>query len=407
MNDLFIRLNNVGKDYPLISSAGSRLKTIWSLLSGRGDIPHYKALQGISLDVRRGESLGLIGENGAGKSTLLKIIAGVVKPSQGTASIRGRIGALLELGSGFHPEYTGRDNIFLAAALMGLSRAQIMEKLDSIIEFADIGEYIDQPIKHYSSGMVVRLGFSVATAMQPEILITDEVLAVGDESFQKKCVHWMEEFLNGGGTLLLCSHSMYHIRTLCQKAAWIHQGQLKLYGDGHDVVREYLTYHEEKKNPGVAVQSEVNPHSATIYHVQEIWLEDDGGHEVASLESGETLSVYGTAYSPDGRPPVLLIGIVRADGTGIFGTHSHTAEFIPNRIDAGVFAFCLSFPKLSLLPGKYTIRAHALDPEGMRLFDTMEKHIRITGKTLDFGVVRLPYEWLEGRADIATKANVS
>lgn len=407
MNDLFIQLKDVGKDYPLISSSGSRLQTVWSLLSGLGEMPHYKALQGISFEVRRGESLGLIGENGAGKSTLLKIIAGVVKQSHGTASIHGRIGALLELGSGFHPEYTGRDNIFLAAALMGLSRTQITSKLESIIEFADIGEYIDQPIKHYSSGMVVRLGFAVATAMQPDILITDEVLAVGDESFQKKCVCWMEEYLNGGGTLLLCSHSMYHIRTLCQKAVWIHHGHMKQYGDSHDVVREYLTYHEEKNNPGSVSLPEANPHSATIYHVQKISLEDDDDNEVASLESGETLSVCGTAYSPDGRPPVLLIGIVRADGTGIFGTHSHTAGFMPNRIAEREFAFCLSFPQLSLLPGKYTIRAHALDPEGMRLFDTVEKHLRITGKTIDVGVVRLPHAWMEGHTDCAPKVNAS
>ena len=141
--------------------------------------------------------------------------------------------------------------------------------------------------------------------------------------------------------------------------------------------------------------------------MQGIWLEDDNGNEVASLESGKTLSVCGTVYSPDGRTPVLLVGIVRADGTGIFGTHSHTAGFTPNRIAEREFAFCLNFPQLSLLPGKYTIRAHALDPEGMRLFDTVEKHIRITGKTLDFGVVRLPHEWLEGRADCAAKANAS
>jgi len=200
---------------------------------------------------------------------------------------------------------------------------------------------------------------------------------------------------------------MYHIRTLCQKAAWIHHGQLRQYGDSHDVVREYLTYHEEKNNPGAAALPEANPHSATIYHVQGIWLEDDNGNEVASLESGKTLSVCGTVYSPDGRTPVLLVGIVRADGTGIFGTHSHTAGFTPNRIAEREFAFCLNFPQLSLLPGKYTIRAHALDPEGMRLFDTVEKHIRITGKTLDFGVVRLPHEWTEGRAGYIAEAGAS
>jgi len=403
MNELLIKLDNIGKAYPLVSAAGDRLKTVWALLSRQGEIPNYRALQGINIEVRRGESIGLIGENGAGKSTLLKIIAGVVKPSEGKILVHGRIGALLELGSGFHPEYTGRENIYLAAALMGISKSSITEKLESIIEFADIGSHIDQPIKHYSSGMVVRLGFAVATAMRPDILITDEVLAVGDESFQKKCIRWMEEYLNGGGTLLLCSHSMYHIQTLCQKAAWIHHGHLRQYGESHDVAREYLTYHEEKSNPGAAAAAapEANPHSAAIYHVQGIRLEDDGGNEIANIEGGETLSVCGTAYSPDGRPPVLLIGIVRADGTGVFGTHSHTAGFRPNRIAEREFAFCLRFPKLDLLPGKYTIRAHALDPEGMRLFDTVEKHIRITGNTLDFGMVRIQHEWLEGGADCA------
>ena len=181
MTETIIQLNKVGKDYPLTSTTKNRLQTVWRLLAGKGNVLHYRALQEVSFEIRRGESLGLIGENGAGKSTLLKIIAGVVKQSAGTVYVHGRIGALLELGSGFHPEYTGRDNIFLAAALMGLSKAQITAKLDSIIEFADIGEHIDQPIKHYSSGMVVRLGFAVATAMQPDILLTDEVLAVGDE----------------------------------------------------------------------------------------------------------------------------------------------------------------------------------------------------------------------------------
>src|SRR3990167_5027764 len=198
MTETIIQLNKVGKDYPLTSTTKNRLQTVWRLLAGKGNVLHYRALQEVSFEIRRGESLGLIGENGAGKSTLLKIIAGVVKQSAGTVYVHGRIGALLELGSGFHPEYTGRDNIFLAAALMGLSKAQITAKLDSIIEFADIGEHIDQPIKHYSSGMVVRLGFAVATAMQPDILLTDEVLAVGDESFQKKCIRWIEGYLSRG-----------------------------------------------------------------------------------------------------------------------------------------------------------------------------------------------------------------
>ena len=161
----------------------------------------------------------MIGENGAGKSTLLKIVAGVIPPTRGRVTVNGRVGALLELGSGFHPEYTGLANIDLAAALLGLAPAEIAAKRDEIIAFADIGEHINDPIKHYSSGMVVRLGFAVATTLAPDVLITDEVLAVGDESFQKKCVAWMEHYLGGGGTLLLCSHSMYHVQKLCRERA--------------------------------------------------------------------------------------------------------------------------------------------------------------------------------------------
>src|SRR6478736_6170508 len=192
------------------------------------------------------ESLGIIGENGAGKSTLLKIVAGVITPTRGVVESRGRVGALLELGSGFHPEYSGIANIDLAAALLGLTRAEIAAKRDQIIAFADIGEHIHDPIKHYSSGMVVRLGFAVATALTPDILITDEVLAVGDESFQKKCIAWMESYLGNGGTLLLCSHSMYHIQKLCTHALWLKDGRVERYGAAADVSQAYLAYHEEK-----------------------------------------------------------------------------------------------------------------------------------------------------------------
>ena len=260
--DVLVALQGVGKDYPKVSTGGDRLRTLWGLLARRSDIPHFRALHDVSLEIRRGESFGLVGENGAGKSTLLKIIAGVVKSSAGTVAVSGRIGALLELGSGFHPEYTGRENIYLAAALMGMSRRETVDKVREIIEFADIGTHIDEPIKHYSSGMVVRLGFAVVTALTPDVLITDEVLAVGDESFQKKCIRWLERFLGEGGTLLLCSHSMYHVQTLCSRAMWLHQGAVRLEGDSFDVTREYLTFHEEKQKreaPAERVHDGLNP----------------------------------------------------------------------------------------------------------------------------------------------------
>lgn len=400
MSPPLIRMRGVGKNYPSVSSGTGRLRTVASLLLGSTNIPHYTALQGVSLELARGESLGLIGENGAGKSTLLKIIAGVVKPSGGSLEVNGSIGALLELGSGFHPEYTGQENIFLAAALMGLSRNAIAEKLPSIIEFADIGDHIDQPIKHYSSGMVVRLGFAVATAMRPDILITDEVLAVGDESFQKKCIRWIEDYLAGGGTLLLCSHSMFHIQTLCQKALWIHEGRPRMLGDSFEVTREYLTYHEEKSNRAASAARAVQ--QGGIYQIRKLWLEDEAGSPAALTSMGGSLRICGVAHAPDDRAPVILFGIVRADGTPVYGTHSNETNYRPNRIAPSRFGFCARLSGIQLLPGKYTIRAHAMDPEGLRLFDTVETSVRITGQTRDYGLCRLEHEWLPGREELNT-----
>ena len=404
MSTPLIRMKGVGKNYPTVSSGTSRLRTVASLLLGSANIPHYTALQGVNLELAPGESLGLIGENGAGKSTLLKIIAGVVKPSDGYLEVNGSIGALLELGSGFHPEYTGRENIFLAAALMGLSKSVITEKLVSIIKFADIGDHIDQPIKHYSSGMVVRLGFAVATAMRPDILITDEVLAVGDESFQKKCIRWIEDYLAGGGTLLLCSHSMFHIQTLCQKALWIHEGKPRMHGDSFEVTREYLTYHEEKNSQ--AARGERVTESTGVCQIRKLWLEDDAGEIAVVAAMGDALRISGVAYSPDGRPPVILFGIVRADGTPVYGTHSNETDYRPNQIAPFLYGFCARLSNIQLLPGKYTIRAHALDPEGLRLFDTVETSVRITGQTRDYGLCRLEHKWLPGREEFKATENV-
>jgi len=242
-----LHLSGVGKDYAKLDANAGRLRLVFDLLRGRGAREVFRALDEVSFDLAAGESLGIIGENGAGKSTLLKIVAGVIQPTRGRLAVNGRVGALLELGSGFHPEYTGLANIDLAAALLGLAPSELGAKRDEIIAFADLGEHIHDPIKQYSSGMVVRLGFAVATALSPDILITDEVLAVGDESFQKRCIAWMERYLAQGGTLLLCSHSMYHVQKLCANALWLKDGRAERYGPASDVTQAYLAYHEEKE----------------------------------------------------------------------------------------------------------------------------------------------------------------
>ena len=392
-SDILVSLQGVGKDYPKISTGADRLRTLGALLFRREELPHFRALASIDLEVRRGESLGIVGENGAGKSTLLKIIAGVVRPTRGEVRVRGRVSALLELGSGFHPEYSGIENIYLSSALMGLSRQEARAKVDAIVEFADIGKHIDEPIKHYSSGMVVRLGFAVATALEPELLITDEVLAVGDESFQKKCIAWLESYLASGGTLLLCSHSMYHVQTLCRRAVWIHNGAARLQGDAFDVTREYLTYHEEKR----AAERPAQRAHGSVPRIESAWLEREDGSAVREIRSGESLVLQGVACEPDDRPPVLLFGIVRADGTPVYGSHSNDGDYVPARIAPRRFGFAVRFEPLALLPGKYRLRVHTLDAEGLRLFDTCEAEFVVTGKTRDYGLVGLAHAWLPGR----------
>jgi lipopolysaccharide transport system ATP-binding protein len=383
-----LRLAAAGKDYAKVATSGGRLRLVFDLLRGRGAAHVFRALDDVSLELCRGESLGVIGENGAGKSTLLKIIAGVIEPTRGTIEVNGRVGALLELGSGFHPEYTGLANIDLAAALLGLAPSEIAAKRDEIVAFADLGEHIDDPIKHYSSGMVVRLGFAVATALRPDILITDEVLAVGDESFQKKCVAWIERYLADGGTLLLCSHSMYHIQKLCGRALWLKGGRVEREGSAADVAQAYLAYHEEKSANAKQPAAMAVAKAAGIYAILSLALMPKD-----TVAERTTVTAHGEIYSPDGRAPVVLIGVVRVDGTPIYGVATDMDGQAPTRIAADRYAFSLTLPELQLLPGKYFVRAHALDPEGVRLFDHVERPLVVTGTSRELGMVRLPHRW--------------
>ena len=391
-----IRLKSIGKDYPIIRTGAGRLQTVFELLTGRAVHDYYRAVEDISITIRRGESWGIIGENGAGKSTLLKIIAGVVKASRGTIAVQGRISALLELGTGFHPEYSGRDNIFLASALMGWTRSETNAQLDAILSFADIGTHIDQTVKTYSSGMVVRLGFAVATALAPDLLVTDEVLAVGDESFQKKCLRWMEEFRARGGTLLLCSHSMYHVQSLCQQTMWIHDGKMRMQGESFEVTQAYLAYHEAKNRKDVSTQLTAPALSAPFPMLVALWIEDNTGSGRELFDMSEDIWLCGTYQSPEDQPTVLMAGIIRMDGTPVFGTFSNDADFESNRLASRLFGFRVIFRRNALLPGMYHLRAHTLDDHGLRMFDTREVSITIRGQTRDHGFVRLEHEWTPG-----------
>ena len=392
MSAVLIEARGLGKAYPKVHRNADRLRALGRLLFNIGDRDRVSVLRDVDLDVVRGESLGLIGENGAGKSTLLKLITGVLTPSSGSVRVNGTIGALLELGAGFHPEYSGRENIAMSAALYGLDGALLRERIPEIIAFADIGDYIDEPVKHYSSGMVVRLGFAVIASLKPDLLVTDEVLAVGDESFQKKCVRWIEDYLAGGGTLILVSHSMYHVQKLCRHACWLRNGEIAMQGDVFDVTQAYLAYHERKSAPAPG-QSDA-ARAGLEFSVLGVELNGEGGDQPLVLDHGDRLRVGVRVRSRDGRAPSLAVGIVRADGTPVYGVSSDMDGALPERSGTGEYRGEIEFDGLPLLPGSYTVRVHPMDPEGVRLFDTVERGLVVRGASREFGLVRLAHRWI-------------
>ena len=256
MSDIVIRAESLSKRYRIgereryvalrdvltrAAYAPARLFRPRQAPSSNGDHSHIWALKDVSFEIRQGEVVGIIGRNGAGKSTLLKILARVTKPTHGFAEVRGRMGTLLEVGTGFHPELTGRENVFLSGAILGMSKAEIQRKFDEIVAFAEVEKFIDTPLKHYSTGMQMRLAFAVAAHLEPEILLVDEVLSVGDIQFQKKCLGKMGDVAKTGRTILFVSHQMNQIRRLCQRLFWVEAGQVKGQGTTSNVLGAYET----------------------------------------------------------------------------------------------------------------------------------------------------------------------
>jgi lipopolysaccharide transport system ATP-binding protein len=391
--DALARLENVAKIYPRVHHPGERLRAFGAVLAGREPRDGAEVLSGVSLEVFRGQSVGIIGENGAGKSTLLKVLTGVIQPSRGDVEIRARTAALLELGAGFQPEFSGLDNVRMKASILGLSRSELDDRLEDILEFADIGEYIHEPVKHYSSGMVVRLGFAVVTASRPELLITDEVLAVGDESFQKKCIRWLQGFLERGGTLLMVSHSMYLVQKLCQRALWLQEGRPRQYGDVFAVTQEYLAWHEQRNSSEKTHRRGLDGKRGH-YRIAELELRGQGDDPDEAPVVTDSLTASVRLYSPDQRAPVCLVGIVRADGTPVYGVGSDVDKFSPVCEGEHHYRYSVRFHDLQLLPGHYHLQVHAMDPEGLRVCDTRELAFRVSGKSVEFGFVRLPHEWI-------------
>ena len=255
MSEKAVVIKNLTKEYRLYDNPWDRVKEVFSV-TGKKYSRGFKALDGISMEVNRGETVGIVGANGAGKSTLLKIITGVLPPTSGEVQVNGKIAALLELGAGFNQEYTGLQNIYLNGRIMGFSRKQMEERVDAIVEFADIGEFVDQPVKTYSSGMFARLAFAVAINVEPDILIVDEALSVGDLFFQNKCFQKFEELKSRGATILFVSHDIASVRQMCSRALWIDKGMQKKFDECNLVCDMYMDEKRKSMNAGVVLSAQ-------------------------------------------------------------------------------------------------------------------------------------------------------
>jgi len=368
MSELAVRVEGLGKEYRL-GGPRERYSTLrdevqkWTSLRGllrrakRAEHrPLFWALKDVSFEIERGEVVGIIGRNGAGKSTLLKILSRITEPTEGEADIHGRVASLLEVGTGFHPELTGRENVYLNGAILGMRRAEIARKFDDIVGFAEVEKFVDTPVKHYSSGMYMRLAFAVAAHLEPEILIVDEVLAVGDAEFQKKCLGKMESVAESGRTVLFVSHNLAAMEHLCHRALLLEYGKVSQFGAVQPVTERYITTQQTMSRTSLAERTDREGNSRVrfigiAYHVN--------GRRTECLKSGQqaTFAVsYNSNCSGPGQASVSL---------GIFTLSGQCLAVLGNEM-AGIELACLNksgqfrciIPRLPLTPGTYQINLY-------------------------------------------------
>lgn len=334
-------------------------------------------LRNVSLTIQRGEALGLIGPNGAGKSTLLKLVTGIVEPDEGEVRVNGRLSSLLELGAGFHPDLTGRENIFLNASIYGLRSREIEARLDEIIEFSELGPFIDMPVKHYSSGMYVRLGFAVAIHTDPELLLVDEVLAVGDAAFQAKCLHAIRRFRERGGTLVFISHDLGTVQSICTRALWLEDGRIQAEGHPTEVAMTYTAHvnarEAEKRGRSAEAGQEdgVKPRrwGTGRVRITQVEICDAAGAPSSVFRTGDTLLVR-IHYHADGRvaAPVFGVGVNQQNGVLVSGPNTAFASFdIPYVEGSGVVTYRVD--DLPLMEGLYLVSVAATDAADAETYD--------------------------------------
>jgi ABC-type polysaccharide/polyol phosphate transport system ATPase subunit len=391
-----------------------------SVLSDLRPEETFTALDAVSFEVPQGATFGVIGENGSGKSTLLKLVAGITKPTAGDLAVQGRISALIELGAGFHPEISGRENVSINGIMLGLSRREVERRFDEIVAFAELEEFIDAPVKTYSSGMYMRLGFAVAIHVDPEVLLVDEVLAVGDESFTRKCLDKIGEFRRRGKTILLVTHSLGLVEKMCDEALWLRHGQSAGHGDPKRIVDAYLSYvagGEEAlltrehgqlpegaagEPPPAAAPGDAAPDAAyregrwgsRDVEIERVQLLDGQGRERHVFVPGEPLTVaLEVRASREVDDFVFGVGLFNADGVAVYGTNTHIEEFVPRSLTGGAMVQ-IAFPALSLVEGTYLLDVAVHRRDGTP-FDYHRGlySFRVKARVKDVGVYRPYHAW--------------
>ncbi len=358
----------------------------------------FWALRDVSFGVEPGSALGIVGSNGSGKSTLLKLVTRILTPSHGKVTVRGRVSALLELGAGFHPELTGRDNVFLNASILGLRRRDIAARFDDIVRFAELERFIDIPLKHYSSGMAARLGFAVAINVDPDVLLIDEVLSVGDEAFQERCLEAINRFHRAGKTLLLVSHDLESIREMCSEAIWLDSGRVAARGSPETTVAAYLAEVHGQVDKAASASTETGSRwGSGEVEVLGVDFLDGSGTPVEAAESGAPLDIRVRYHAREriGRP-VFGLAVTTPDGVVVTGPNTRFGDYeIPSVEGAGSVTY--SIATLPLVPGEYLVTAAVYDHSCRHPYDHHDRMYRLLvtpGRDGErYGLVRFPACW--------------
>jgi lipopolysaccharide transport system ATP-binding protein len=404
-----IKASGLSKCYQLYQHPRDRLKQFLWPHRWWGARQFYRelwALRDVDLTISRGEVVGVVGQNGSGKSTLLQLVCGTLTSTQGEVQINGRVAALLELGAGFNPEFTGRENVLMSAAILGLNSTEIAHRIEDIINFSGVRDFIDQPVKTYSSGMFVRLAFSVAINVDPDILVIDEALSVGDGAFARKSFTRIMQMRDAGKTILFCSHSLFQVESLCTRTIWINQGQIVLDGESAQVVTAYQTFLDKNTlnsapatpivpSDAPAPDSVFTPGSARLEKVR--FYVNGAATQQSTIISGESDLMIEVAFSSDPSLPCPNIGITlqAKDGRTITSTATWEDKFIIHRTSNGSGQICLRLDQVPLLKGEYLINAYLLCERGLHLYDSAEGiatlQVKQTGRLQ--GYFSIPHQW--------------